>query len=80
MEAVLRNSVLHVVERAAKNREKEPRKQSGQGSSAANKQPPPLQLPKELKRQLNGGKKKRLRNSLRSFRAGRSLRRRGNRA
>ena len=30
--------------------EKQPRKRRGQGESAANEQPPPLQLPKELKR------------------------------
>ena len=44
-------SVHHVVERAVMNGEKQPRKRHGQGKSAANEQPPPFQLPKELKRQ-----------------------------
>ena len=43
-------SVPHVVERAVKNGEKQSRKRSGFGESATNKQPPPLQLSKELKR------------------------------
>ena len=44
-------SAHHVAERAVMSGEKQPRKQRGQGESAANEQPPPLQLPKELKRQ-----------------------------
>ena len=43
-------SAHHVAERAVMSGEKQPRKQNGQGESAANEQPPPLQLPKELKR------------------------------
>ena len=43
-------SVPHVVERAARNGERQPRKRSGQGKSAATKQLHPPQLPKELKR------------------------------
>ena len=41
----------HAAEHAAMSGEKQPRKQCGQGESAATEQPPPLQLPKELKRQ-----------------------------
>ena len=45
-------STHHVAERAVMSGEKQPRKQRGQGKSAATEQPPPpLQLPKELKRQ-----------------------------
>ena len=44
-------STHHVAERAVTSEEKQPRKRSGQGTSAANEQPPPPQLPKELKRQ-----------------------------
>ena len=40
----------HVAERAAMSGEKQPRKQCGQGESAATEQPPSPQLPKELKR------------------------------
>ena len=43
-------SIPHVVERAARNGENQPRKRSGQGESAANEQLPPRQLPKELKK------------------------------
>ena len=41
----------HVAERAVMSRERQPRKRRGQGSSATNEQPPPLQLPKELRKQ-----------------------------
>ena len=44
-------SADHVTERAAMSRENQPRKRRGQREFAANEQPPPLQLPKELKRQ-----------------------------
>ena len=44
-------STHHVAERAAMSGEKQPRKQRGQGESAATEQPPFLQLLKELKRQ-----------------------------
>ena len=44
-------STHHVAERAAMSGEKQPRKRRRQGESAANEQPPSLQLPKELKRQ-----------------------------
>ena len=44
-------STYHVAERAAMSGEKQPRKRCGQGESATTEQPPPLQLPKELKRQ-----------------------------
>ena len=43
-------SIPHVVERAARNGERQPRKRSGQGKSAATEQLPPLQLPKELEK------------------------------
>ena len=41
----------HVTECAVMSRERPPRKQREQGASAANEQLPPLQLPKEQKRQ-----------------------------
>ena len=41
----------HVAERAVMNGKKLPRKQRGQGESAANEQLPPSQLPKEPRRQ-----------------------------
>ena len=41
----------HVAERAVMSGERPPRKRRGQGASAANKQPPPPQLPKGLRRQ-----------------------------
>ena len=41
----------HVAERAVMSGERQPRKQSGQGASAANEQLPPPQLPKEPRRQ-----------------------------
>ena len=44
-------STHRVAERAAMSGESQPRKRHGQGASAANEQPPPLQLSKELKRQ-----------------------------
>ena len=44
-------STHHVAERAVMSGEKQQRKRSGQGESAATEQPPSLQLPKELKRQ-----------------------------
>ena len=42
--------IPHVVERAARNGERQPRKRSGQGRSAATEQLPLLQLPKELEK------------------------------
>ena len=44
-------SAHHAAERAAMSGEKQLRKRRGQGESAATEQSPPLQLPKELKRQ-----------------------------
>ena len=45
-------STHHVAEHAAMSGEKQPRKRRRQGKSAATEQPPPLHLPKELKRQM----------------------------
>ena len=66
----------HVAERAVMSWERQPRKQSGQGESAANKHLPPPQLPKEPRRQKHLG----VLDFRRSTRTGRSLRRWGNRA
>ena len=43
-------SIPHVIERAARNGERQPRKRSGQGKSAATEELPLLQLPKELEK------------------------------
>ena len=43
-------SIPHVIERAARNGERQPRKRSRQGNSAATEQLPLLQLPKELEK------------------------------
>ena len=51
-------SIPHVVERAVRNGERQPRKRSGQGKSAATEQLPLRQLPKELEKRERASRRK----------------------